>query len=56
MQNNNKIVTGEKNMKKRRNYSHLVLDAVCSYLQSEQMISDTEMQLFRKQWMAKERE
>lgn len=56
MQNLNKTITGEKDIKKHRSYSYLVLDAVCSYLQSQQMISDDEMKLFRKQWIAKERE
>lgn len=37
-------------------YTNLILDAVCDYLQKEHILSDSEQQLFRKQWHLKESE
>ena len=37
-------------------YTNLILDVVCDYLQNEHILSDSEQQLFRKQWYLKESE
>ena len=39
-----------------KHYSNLILEAVCGYLQSEDILSDSEQQLFRKQWRISEGE
>lgn len=58
MQNSKESNEGGINIMRVQNkhYSNLILDAVCGYLQNEGILSDSEQQLFRKQWRISEGE
>ncbi|MCI8894701.1 MAG: hypothetical protein HFI42_15605 [Lachnospiraceae bacterium] len=43
----------EQMMNLQQSYKDMILDVICQYLQKEQLLSNTEQQLFRKQWLAK---
>ncbi len=43
----------EQMMNRQQSYKDMILDVICQYLQKEQLLSNTEQQLFRKQWLAK---